>query len=91
MAMTIDEIVKENLAGKKLSATIVETYRRIERHADPALFIALRPLEEAIAIADALQAAGPEGKPLYGVPFAVKDNIDVAGLGDDGRLSGLRL
>jgi allophanate hydrolase len=27
-----------------------------------------------------MQASGPQGKPLFGVPFVVKDNIDVAGL-----------
>jgi len=34
-----------------------------------ALFIALRPKAAALAIAEGLQAAGPEGKPLFGVPF----------------------
>ena len=35
---------------------------------------------EALAEAERLAQAGPQGKPLFGVPFAVKDNIDVAGL-----------
>ena len=35
---------------------------------------------EALAIAERLEASGSAGKPLYGVPFVVKDNIDVAGL-----------
>ena len=65
--------------ASRLTATIEETYDRIESHNDPALFIAIRPRSEALAIAERVQASGPEGKPLYGVPFVVKDNIDVAG------------
>ena len=34
----------------------------------------------------ALEAEGPRGRALWGVPFAVKDNIDVAGHADDGGL-----
>jgi len=60
--------------------TIEATYAKIAAHADPALFITLRPREDALALAAQLEADGPAGKPLYGVPFAVKDNIDVAGL-----------
>jgi len=49
-------------------------------HADPALWIARLPDEAVLERARALEAEGPRGRPLWGVPFAVKDNIDVAGL-----------
>jgi allophanate hydrolase len=80
MTDTIATLLAAHAAGKALTATIEETYDRIERHDDPALFIALRLRQEAVAIAGRVQAAGPEEKPLYGVPFVVKDNIDVLGL-----------
>ncbi len=80
MTESLAALLAAHAGGKALRATIDETYDRVERHNDPALFIALRPRAEALAIAGRLQADGPEGKPLFGVPFVVKDNIDVAGL-----------
>ena len=49
-------------------------------HADPALWIARRPDHVLRAEAVRLAAEGPRGRPLWGTVFAVKDNIDVAGL-----------
>jgi allophanate hydrolase len=49
-------------------------------HADPAIWIARRPDDAVLADALALEAEGPAGRALWGVPFAVKDNIDVAGM-----------
>ena len=51
-------------------------YDRIEAYRDPAVFIALRP---RAAARDEAMAADPS-LPLAGLPFAVKDNIDVAGM-----------
>lgn len=46
---------------------------------DPAIWIARVPDAALLARAQAL-TNGPRDLPLYGIPFAVKDNIDVAGL-----------
>ena len=80
MTDTIAALVAAHAGGKPIAATVADAYRRIAAHDDPALFLALRPEAEALAAAERLAAEGPEGKPLYGVPFAVKDNIDVAGV-----------
>jgi len=49
-------------------------------HDDPAIWITRVSDEDVLSRARALQAEGPQGRPLWGVPFAVKDSIDVAGL-----------
>ena len=46
---------------------------------DPAVFIAPVP-DDALRDAAAALMTGPRDLPLWGVPYAVKDNIDVAGM-----------
>ena len=80
MIETIVEILAAHRSGTATPAqTIARCYARIRAHADPALFITLRDEADAIAEAVALAARDP-ALPLYGVPVAVKDNIDVADL-----------
>jgi allophanate hydrolase len=44
------------------------------------VFIGMRTEAEALADAKALEREGDKGRPLFGIPVAVKDNIDAAGL-----------
>jgi allophanate hydrolase len=50
------------------------------RHDDPAIWITRLPNEAIRSRALVLEAEGPRGRKFWGVPFAVKDNIDVAGM-----------
>ncbi len=61
---------------------VEEVLRRIAASDDPAIFISRTPAEELRNTARDLmaRAPAPNSLPLWGVPFAVKDNIDVAGL-----------
>lgn len=81
MTETVAEIVAAHRAGTASPAkTVARSFQRIRDHGDPAIFISLRDEADAIAEAEALMAKGDTSLPLYGVPVAVKDNIDVAGL-----------
>jgi allophanate hydrolase len=78
---TVAEIVAAHRAGTVSPAqTIARSFQRIRDHNDPAIFISLRDEKQALAEAEALAAKGAVRLPLYGIPVAVKDNIDVAGL-----------
>lgn len=68
-------------SGEAGPADIVrESFRRVREDDRPGVWITLRAEAEAIALAERLPSRPSPGKPLAGLPFAVKDNIDVAGL-----------
>jgi len=78
---TIASLVAEHRSGRiAVADTIERTLARIRKVDDPAIFITLR--EEAAVLSDAraLSADNAFASPLFGVPVAIKDNIDVAGL-----------
>ena len=77
---TIGDILQAHRAGASPADTIARTYARIREHDDPAIFITLRGEKDVLAEANALSAKGGTALPLYGVPFAAKDNIDVGGM-----------
>jgi len=56
----------------------MRSYQRLRACNDPAIFITLCDEKNAIAEARALPASMRE-RPLYGIPVAIKDNIDAVG------------
>jgi allophanate hydrolase len=65
-------------SGLSPEAVIDEALRRLAAADDEGIFLHLRPRDALLAEARALGAFNP-ARPLWGIPFAVKDNIDVAG------------
>lgn len=59
---------------------IHEIHRRIQARGEDGVWTELVPLHDALADASALAQHDPASLPLYGIPFSVKDNIDVAGM-----------
>ena len=70
-------------SGERTLADVVhEVYRRIAARGEDGVWIHVEPEEKLLSRAQELETrrADSDSLPLYGVPFAVKDNIDVAGV-----------
>ncbi len=63
------------------TALVEEIYAEIEREGPRPIWISLVDREESLARARALEAdTTAQSLPLYGIPFAIKDNLDVVGM-----------
>ena len=79
LSFEIDVLHAAYEKGVSAQAIINEVYRRIAAVSDPGIFIHLRDETAVTEEASALPPFDPETYPLWGVPFAIKDNIDLAG------------
>lgn len=77
LPFTVDALQTAYQAGLRPEAVVAEAFRRLDAVGDAGIFIhAAR--DQALAEARAL--GEPDERPLWGIPFAAKDNIDVAGM-----------
>lgn len=80
MSATMPDVAAALASGTvSPTAAVGAAYERLAA-GQPEAWIAVVPEDEARTRAARLEAEGPQGRPLWGVPFAVKDNIDVAGM-----------
>jgi allophanate hydrolase len=66
--------------GLDPAAVVESVFDAIDKAADPGIFISLVDRKAARRAVGRLGRFDATSKPLWGIPFAVKDNIDLAGL-----------
>lgn len=76
--LTLSSLAQAYSAGTSPTQIVEQVYSRIKEVDDPNIFLCLFPKEELLEAARALGSFDPS-RPLWGVPFVIKDNIDVAG------------
>src|SRR5579862_9086791 len=77
---SLQNLIRQYQSGAARPEDIVRlTYERINAAGDDHVWIYLVPEEAALRCARKLGVWSP-GRLLFGIPFAVKDNIDVEGL-----------
>tara|TARA_Y100001934_G_scaffold263676_1_gene339651 strand:- start:730 stop:2571 length:1842 start_codon:yes stop_codon:yes gene_type:complete len=79
LPFTIPSLQKAYASGVTAADVIAEVYRRLAASEHLNAFICVYPVEDVIERVNKLGSYDPS-KPLWGIPFAVKDNIDALGL-----------
>lgn len=78
--MTLAGIRARYAAGTTPAELMAELRLEAERLAEHTIFIHLISADELQPWIDRLATLSPEDSPLWGVPFVLKDNIDLAGI-----------
>jgi allophanate hydrolase len=79
--MLIRDLLADYRAGRVSPVQVMEgVLEAVARAPERNAWITLLPRERILAMAQALVSRPPESLPLYGIPFAIKDNIDLAGI-----------
>jgi allophanate hydrolase len=82
MRFTLPEIRAAYAAGARVGEVALEAVRRADSYPDAAVWITRVPPEALTArvrALEAMDAAARSRMPLYGMPCAIKDNMDLAG------------
>jgi allophanate hydrolase len=78
-SLAIADLIAAYREQRTTPAAVLEgLYGRIAATADHGIWITLLPLQRALEHARLLAGRDPASLPLYGIPFAIKDNIDLA-------------
>lgn len=81
MNLTIDNLHKQYRAGTLTPETLVDDIlQRCKQFEDHNIWITLLDKQKIQAYIAALANKAVEDLPLYGIPFAIKDNIDLMGV-----------
>ena len=79
-SLLIPDLHRDYAMGVSAELIVEGVFDAIHSASDPGIFITLVERDAARRAARMLGQFDPLAKPLWGVPFAVKDNIDVEGL-----------
>ncbi|MES2915139.1 MAG: allophanate hydrolase [Pseudomonadota bacterium] len=77
LPFTLSGLADAYAKGVRPAQVVTEAFARLKAADDPGIFL---HCAEVAALAEAEALGRPDGRPLWGVPFVVKDNIDVAGM-----------
>ena len=80
MNLTIEALHRQYEKGTLTPRQLMETLRDGCGQADPAIWVHRLTEAELAPYLDRLDTADMAELPLYGIPFAIKDNIDLAGI-----------